>query len=162
LPIDKKGKLMSRIIIIILAMVFSTAAFPEESTKLSAVEHFEEQKVIILKDIADDVIYNEISFPDVKVVKHALDMMSSTLDGVSDVAELTEEQRGDLFNNQGLVNTILTMAENDSRMVCRRSGRLGTNFKTTTCETVRDRRERQRADRLAIDGYLRGTPLESN
>jgi hypothetical protein len=67
-----------------------------------------------------------------------------------------------LFNNQGLVNTILTMAENDSRVVCRRKGRLGTNFKTTTCETVRDRRERQEADRIAIDSFIKARPITSN
>ncbi len=129
---------------------------------MSAFEQFEDQKAVILQDIADDTVYNEISYTDVKVVKHALNMMSSSLEGVSDLAELTEDQRADLFNNQGVVNTILTMAENDSRMVCKRRGTLGTNFKTTTCETVRDRRERQRADRLAIDGFLRGTPITSN
>jgi hypothetical protein len=153
---------MKHIIIVVFGLAFCALANAAESTKLTAVEHFEEQKAIILKDIADDVVYNELSFPDVKTVKHALDMMSASLSGVSDLSDLTEEERGELFNNQGLVNTILTMAENDSRMVCRRSGRLGTNFKTTTCETVRDRRERQEADRAAIDSYIRGTPLESN
>ncbi len=117
---------------------------------------------MILKDIKDDIMYNEIAYKDVKLVKQALVLMSSTLEGIDDVSELTEDQRAGLFNNQGLVNTILTMAENDSRMVCRRRGTLGTHFKTTTCETIRDRRERQEADRLMIDGFLHGTPLESN
>ena len=67
-----------------------------------------------------------------------------------------------LYNYQELVNTVLTMAENDSRTVCRRRSRLGTNFKTTTCETVADRRARQEEDRRAIDRMLRGTPLSSN
>jgi hypothetical protein len=153
---------MNRVIIVLLGLVSCALVNADEATKLTAVAHFEDQKAVILKDIADDVIYSDISYPDVKVVKHALDMMSARLSGVSDLTELTEEERGELFNNQGLVNTILTMAENDSRMVCRRRGTLGTNFKTTTCETVRDRRERQEADRLAIDSYIRQTPLESN
>jgi len=148
--------------IIFISFLFCSIAFAKETAKLSAFEQFEDQKAVILQDIADDTVYNEISYIDVKVVKHALNMMSSSLEGVSDLAELTEDQRADLFNNQGVVNTILTMAENDSRMVCKRRGTLGTNFKTTTCETVRDRRERQRADRLAIDGFLRGTPITSN
>ncbi len=45
------------------------------------------------------------------------------------------------------------MAENDSRRVCRRRGRLGTNFKTTTCETVKERRERQEVDRMYIEQF---------
>ena len=153
---------MNRIIIVMIVMVFGTAANASESTKLSAVGHFEEQKLIILKDISDGVVYEEISSTDRKTVKHTLDMMSATLSGVSDMTDLTEEQRGDLYNDQELVNTILTMAENDSRMVCRRRGTLGTNFKTTTCEKVGDRRERQRSDRMRIDGMISGIALDSN
>jgi len=153
---------MLRKFILLSALLASTSVAALETTKLSAFQHFEEQKSIILKDISNNTVYNEISYSDMKTVKHTLDLMSSTLEDVTDVNELTEGQRADLFNNQGLVNTILTMAENDSRMVCRRRGTLGTNFKTTTCETVRDRRQRQQADRHAIDRFLRGTPLESN
>jgi len=148
----------------VLALMFlaGNAFAVEETTKLSAFEQFEEQKAVILKDIKDDTIYSEIAYSDVKMVEDTLDRMSSTLGSASTLGGLTEEQRGDLYNDQGLVNTVLTMAENDSRMVCRRRGRLGTNFKVTTCETVRDRRERQEADRLAIQDFLRGTPITSN
>jgi hypothetical protein len=145
-----------------LAMIASMGLMANETTKLSAFEQFEAQKQVILKDIKDDTVYAEISYNDTKLVRDALDRMSVALGGVSGLGEMTEEQRGDLYNDQNLVNTILTMAENDSRQVCRRRGRLGTNFKVTTCETVKERRERQEADRLAIDKLLRGTPITSN
>lgn len=134
----------------------------KETAKLTAFEMFEQQKATILQDIKDDVIYEEIAYSDVKIVKGALDNMSVTLASVNDVSELSDDAKADLFNQQELVNTILTMAENDSRVVCRRRGRLGTNFKTTMCETVKDRRERQEADRLAIDNLIRQTPIDSN
>lgn len=143
-----------------LLMTFSISA--AETTKLSAFEMFEEQKATILKDIKDDTIYDEIEYSDVKLVKGALENMTITLSGVTDVIELSDDSKAELFNNQEIVNTILTMAENDSRMVCRRRGTLGTNFKTTTCESMKDRRERQEADRIAIDNMIRQTPIDSN
>lgn len=143
-----------------LLMTFSISA--AETTKLSAFEMFEEQKATILKDIKDDTIYDEIEYSDVKLVKGALENMTITLSGVTDVTELSDDSKAELFNNQEIVNTILTMAENDSRMVCRRRGTLGTNFKTTTCESMKDRRERQEADRIAIDNMIRQTPIDSN
>jgi hypothetical protein len=143
-------------------LLMAGGVWATETTKLSVFEQFEEQKAIILKDIKDDTVYSEIAYKDVKIVQDALGRMSVRLDGVADLTELTEEERTGLFNDQGLVNTILTMAENDSRVVCRRRGRLGTNFKTTTCETIRDRRERQEADRLAIEEFLGGTKIRSN
>jgi hypothetical protein len=133
-----------------------------ESVKLTAWEHFEAQKTIILKDIKDDVIYREIRYSDVKMVKDTLERMSAMLEEVNHVEELDEQAKVELHNEQELVNTILTMAENDSRTVCRRRGRLGTNFKTTICETVAERRERQEADRAAIDKLLKSdikTPI---
>ncbi len=153
---------MLRKFILLSALLASAGVAAVETAKLSAFQHFEKQKSVILKDISTNTVYNEISYSDMKMVQQTLDLMSSTLEGVTDVNDLTEDQKADLFNNQGVVNTILTMAENDSRMVCRRRSTLGTNFKTTTCETVRDRRERQQADRHAIDRFLRGTPLETN
>ena len=143
-----------------LLMTFSISA--AETTKLSAFEMFEEQKATILKDIKEDTIYDEIEYSDVKLVKGALENMTITLSGVTDVIELSDDSKAELFNNQEIVNTILTMAENDSRMVCRRRGTLGTNFKTTTCESMKDRRERQEADRIAIDNMIRQTPIDSN
>lgn len=151
-----------RYFILISALLLAFNAMAKESTKLTAFELFEEQKATILKDIQDDVIYEEIAYSDVKIVKSALDNMSVTLAGVNDISELSDDDKADLFNQQELVNTILTMAENDSRVVCRRRGTLGTNFKTTLCETVKDRRERQEADRLAIDQLIRQTPIDSN
>lgn len=132
------------------------------TTKLSTFELFAQQKATILEDINSDTVYREISHSDANIVRDALDRMSESLSGVNDLSEMTEDQRALLFTDQDLVNTILTMAENDSRMICRRRGTLGTNFKSTTCETVAGRRERQEADRLAIDRLQQGRKLINN
>lgn len=152
---------MHYILTAIAVLLLPLTAFGE-TAKLSALDQFEQQKDTILRDIKDDTVYSEISHKDANIVRDALDRISESLQDVTDLSEMTVAQRAELHNDQELVNTILTMAENDSRMVCRRRGRLGTNFKTTTCETVRDRRERQEADRLTIDQLMRGTPIDSN
>lgn len=148
----------------IIALVIACASFAvfAETTKLSAIEQFHNQKATILQDLKDDTVYREISYHDAKIVRDALDRMTALLEGHGDVAEMSPDDQVRLFNEQDLVNTVLTMAENDSRTVCRRRGQLGTNFKTTTCETIKERRERQEADRRAIDWFLKGTPIDSN
>jgi hypothetical protein len=152
---------MKYVLAAIAVLLLPLTAFGE-TAKLSALDQFEKQKATILQDIKDDTVYSEISHKDANIVRDALNRMSENLQGVSDLSEMTVDQRAALYNDQELVNTVLTMAENDSRMVCRRRGRLGTNFKTTICETVAERRERQEADRLVIDQLLRGTPITSN
>jgi len=140
----------------------SASAAMAEAVRLSAVESFEAEKKQILRDLESNTIYREINGGDLRLVRDTLDRMSESLGSVDNLAQMSEAQRVQLFNDQELVNTVLTMAENDSRTVCRRSGKLGTNFKTTTCETVRDRRERQEADRRAIESLIRQRPLDSN
>jgi hypothetical protein len=152
---------MQYVLAAIAVLLLPLTAFGE-TAKLSALDQFEQQKATILQDIKDNTVYSEISHKDANIVRDALNRMSENLEGVADLSEMTVDQRAALYNDQELVNTVLTMAENDSRMVCRRRGRLGTNFKTTICETVAERRERQEADRLAIDQLLRGTPITSN
>lgn len=144
-----------------ICCLFASAAMAE-AVRLSAVESFEAEKKQILRDLESNTIYREINGGDLRLVRDTLDRMSESLGSVDNLAQMSEAQRVQLFNDQELVNTVLTMAENDSRTVCRRSGKLGTNFKTTTCETVRDRRERQEADRRAIESLIRQRPLDSN
>jgi hypothetical protein len=145
---------MIRFVLIFISLTVSVCAFAVEATKLAALEKFEVQKSAILADIKEGVVYKEISYGDLKLVQDTLDLMSANLGSVSEVSEITPQVMTELRNQQELVNTILTMAENDSRQVCSRRGKLGTNFKTTTCESVKDRRQRQEADRMMIDGLL--------
>lgn len=143
---------MLRFTLIGLSLAVMGSAFAVEATKLAAFEKFELQKSAILADIKEGIVYKEISYGDAKLVQDTLDLMSANLGSVSEVSEITPSMLTELRNQQELVNTILTMAENDSRQVCSRRGTLGTNFKTTSCETVKDRRERQEADRMIIEG----------
>ena len=62
-----------------------------------------------------------------------------------------------LLNDQALVNTVLTQAADDSRLICSREQKVGTRFKTTVCETVAQRRERNEAAQRALDNRGRST-----
>ena len=59
----------------------------------------------------------------------------------------------ELFNQQEIVNTLLTRAAADSRQVCERIEKTGSHRKTTVCRTVaeRERRRRYDQDRLQND-----------
>ncbi len=141
-----------------VGLLLAAGAFArsEPEPRVSALEgSFAEQKAAIEKDIRTGVLYREIQGKDLKVVRDSLGEMSTLLDGVEDVQQLGEDEKVALINHQELVNTILTMAEKDSRMVCKRRGSTGSNFKTTTCETVRARRKRQSQDRQRIESMLR-------
>ena len=141
-----------------LALVLAAGvhAKREPEPKVTALEGgFAEQKQAIETDIRGGVVYREIQDKDLKAVRTSLDQMSTLLSGVEDVQHLSPDQKVELLNHQELVNAILTMAEKDSMMICKRRGSTGSHFKTTTCETVRARRKRQSDDRQRIESMLR-------
>lgn len=141
---------MIRLMVVLFAALITGASFAQETTKLTALDQFTQQKEQILDDLKTDRVYKVMSKQNKKLVRDALDRMTETMGDSQEIEQLTKEDRTRLYNDQELVNTVLTMAENDNRQVCSRRSRVGTHFKTTECESIGDRRERQEQDRIAI------------
>src|SRR3546814_19983702 len=68
---------------------------------------------------------------------------------------LNERRKLRVFNDQELINNILTSADEDSRLVCRREKKTGTHMASNQCMTVA---ERQRAADHARETLLRTPP----
>lgn len=131
-------------------------AQPDSHVKLNPAA-FLENKATVEKELRSGDLYREIEKADKERVLSALDRMAEQLEGVTRLDQLSPEQRTALFNDQELVNTLLTAARDESRLVCERRGTVGTRFKTTHCETVKQRRERARAAQDMVRQYMRPT-----
>ena len=118
---------------------------------------FEQVKSQIEEQLYNNERYKEISDEDRQRVLQALDRMAETLDGVGNVQDLNIDARTRLLNDQALVNTVLTQAAEDSRLICSREQKVGTRFKTTVCETVAERRARNEAAQRAMQNRGRST-----
>ena len=82
----------------------------------------------------------EIKAEDGREVRASLDRIAGLLDGRPTVASLSEAEKVKVFNEQEVVNTILTRARADSRVVCTRERRVGSHRTTSVCYTVAERR----------------------
>lgn len=107
---------------------------------LDVTQSFEAQRKLLVQALNDGETYSEISPADLQTVNTSLARMSQLLDGVQDVAQLRGAARVELFNEQEQINTLLTRAHDDSRMICRREKPTGSNRPTNTCMTVAQRR----------------------
>ena len=153
---------MRRAILLSALLLASGVVAAKQDTALAIGDgSFENQRAKIEADLADGETYAEISRPDQRTVRETLDRMADVLAGVASVDELTDDAKTRLFNDQELVNTILTRAAADSRVVCDRTARTGTRFKTSNCATVAERRRRMEHDRDEMHRIQRGmVPLE--
>jgi len=101
---------------------------------------FSEQRVQIEKQLADGKTYAEISVADRAKVTESLNRLSFQLENSGSTAALNEREKNQVFNDQETINTILTRAADDSRVVCTRENKVGTHRPVNVCLTVAERR----------------------
>lgn len=139
-----------------LCLALGLGAARADDAKLAVADgDFQAQKSQIIQQLNDGKTYAEISAADRAEVLQALDRMEQLLAGRS-ASELSESQRISLFNNQELVNVLLTRAERDSQVVCTRGRTVGTHFRATRCESLAERRQRHNVTDEVVQRLQRG------
>ena len=119
------------------------------------------QRATIEKGLADGKTYVEISSADRGKVTDALNRMSALLDGGKTPETLSADDKVDLYNQQEIVNTLLTQAATDSRVVCTREVATGSHRKVTTCATYAERTRRRQQDQDTLSKSQRSNlPLK--
>ncbi len=93
----------------------------------------------------DGETYSELKPEFRSEVRETLARLRGITERYPDQASVPEEVKVAQFNDQARVNTILTQAREDSRMVCKREKSTGSNRTTTQCMTVAQR-ERAKQD----------------
>lgn len=98
-----------------------------------------EQITKIEIDLNDGETYAELALPERSRVREALTRMRAVVEQYPEQKALPESARMALFNDQQVVNTVLTQAREDSRLICKREKAIGSNMPVTQCMTVAQR-----------------------
>ncbi len=93
-------------------------------------------------DLAGGEVYSEISVDQRSQVREALVRVTSRIER-NGPGTLPSQVEASTMNDQELINTILTQAREDSRLVCRREKTVGSHRVTSNCMTVAERRRAQ-------------------
>lgn len=92
----------------------------------------------------DGETYSELASEKRSEVRETLARLRAITERYPDQASVPDGVKVEQFNDQARVNTLLTKAREDSRMVCKREKSTGSNRTTTQCMTVAQR-ERAKA-----------------
>lgn len=145
-------------------MMAQAADVPMKEVQANA---FEEQRAAIVAGFEPGERYSEIDKAQRTEVMDALDRMQDLLGPATSIQELAPEAKVALYNDQEIVNNILTDAQAASREVCKRHRTVNSRLSTNECHTVAEwERRRERARELvrfskSFENKGQGNPLES-
>jgi hypothetical protein len=106
--------------------------------------------------------YSEIGMEDKSKVSAAIARIRTNLGNHETVEQANPQARTAIFNDQETINTILTRAHADSKMVCQRERLTGSNRQTQVCLTVAQRRDARNNGTDALRNYNRINPYSPN
>ena len=138
---------MRLVVSLALVLLFASSAATAKDSANAHIQAdpslFASQRAAIEKSITSDK-YSELTRTQREEVTAALNRMEAILASTDSVKSLDEKKQVQLFNDQELVNNLLTKAREDSRMICRQEKKIGSHRLNTQCRTVAEiRRERE-------------------
>lgn len=147
---DPRTTALFKTLVIALMLSAAPLALANNPVAVDAGD-FAAQRANIEKGLADGKTYAEISSADRSKVRESLDRMAAMLGGGKTPETLPADQKADLYNSQETINTILTQAAADSRIVCSREVATGSHRKVTTCATAAERTRRRQQDQDTLN-----------
>jgi hypothetical protein len=139
----------------------ATASRGDQRGVAAIAADFARQRARIETEFAKGEKYNDIRPEDREQVGAALERIQSRLDSAQGVGTLSKSDRMAVFNDQELINTLLTRAAADSRVICRHSITVGTHMTVNHCTSVAERRRHteQARDGLRMARMQQQPPL---
>lgn len=120
---------------------------------------FPAAKAKIEKELQDGKTYSELTRTQKDEVLAALERIEATLSSGTPVKDMADKDKVALVNDQEFVNTVLTRAREDSRLVCTQERKTGSHRLTPRCRTVaelkRDRELNQEQLRRVQKSHMR-------
>ena len=139
------------------------AAYADGFTPVAANDTtFGQQHQAIRRALSDGKTYSELDARQRGDVLAALDRIAAALAKPGGLDALSEADKIQVFNDQELVNTLLSNAYEDSRLVCERVRTTGSHRQTSQCFTVAERRRIREQSQEALRRNMSGQSLKSN
>ena len=128
-----------------------------------AIGDFRAYREQVLADLAQGERYSEIRPQDRATVTRTLQTMLAMVENANgSVGQLNADEKVVLFNHQEAVRTILSGAEADSRMVCKRERRVGSQMLQSSCRTVAQARRQREESRNGLSDFQQGGPKKTS
>ena len=145
-----------------LFLVATAARAGDSAPSLATSDYagFQAQSTVIRRDLNQGKIYSELDQRQRDEVFAALDRIQAVLEAKGNIAALSEDAKLRVFNDQELVNAMLTKRREDSRLLCSRETPVGSHRPVTSCETIAERRRNRDRSQDTMRALQRAPALQ--
>jgi len=143
-----KHPVISAVLVSALALVAASAGAKSSEEVFLPGQPLLQQVERIEIELNDGETYSELRQEERGKVRETLVRIRAAAEQYPTREAMPESVRTEVFNDQQVVNTVLTQAREDSRLICRREKAIGSNMSSTQCMTVAERaRQKDKAQR---------------
>ena len=128
----------------------------KEVLRVASPSDFTASRALIEQAVRESEQYRDLQDRDRAELFKTLDRMQATLASVTSVDQLDDKTRTQLYNDQEMINNVLTQVRDDSRMICKREKKVGSHRITNICITAGERRRQRDLQQEANDRFHRG------
>ena len=128
----------------------------KEVLRVASPGDFTASRELIEQAVRESEQYRDMQDRDRAELSKALDRMEATLASVTSVEQLDDKTRTQVYNDQEMINHVLTQVRDDSRMICKREKKVGSHRTTNICITAGERRRRRERVKDTNDILHRG------
>ena len=141
----------------VLAFAASAAAkenYHETSFNADTPDKFKAVADDVRKEMQPGGRYDQVKARERTTIEQALAEMEGLMQATGGVANMKQDDKVKLFNDQEVVNSILTKRDND-RVICEDKAKLGSHVRSTNCHTFGQAEEARRGSKDQMDEWSR-------
>jgi hypothetical protein len=148
---------------VVVALLAGSICYASDNkhSDMTAAE-FSTQKALFIQQLDDGKTYAEITPEHRQQVVATLGRMDARLQRAGSIDQLGETERIDFYNDQELVNTLLTNAKQDSRMICERVEAVGSHRPKNFCQTFAQLRRQEESAQQSMQNVNKVSPPDPN
>jgi hypothetical protein len=134
--------------------VFAKENYHEKTLNADTKETFEQVATNVRKEMSDGGRYEYASPDERKTINVKLSEMEALFAESGTVQAMKQDSKVKLFNDQEVVNSILTHRDRD-RVICKNEAPVGSHIPVTSCHTYGQEEDARHGTRNQLDEWLR-------
>jgi hypothetical protein len=128
--------------------------YHETTFNADTPEKFKAVAEDVRKEMEPGGRYDQVKAKERVTIERALTEMEGLFEATGGVANMKQDDKVKLFNDQEVVNSILTKRDND-RVICEDAPKLGSHVRSTNCHTYGQAEDARKGTKDQMDEWTR-------